>query len=90
MTQYISRRRRCWKLLKELDPVIELGEGHRADMLLDLAGLDKQERIMVQSSVNNARAFDQIAEALTVQRPRIHLRERSRKKPGPSKGTGKK
>ena len=35
MTQYISRRTRCWKLLQELDPEIELSEGHRADMLLD-------------------------------------------------------
>ena len=35
MHQYISRRRRCWKLLKELDPEIVLSEGHRADMLLD-------------------------------------------------------
>ena len=33
MQQYISRRRRCWKLLKELDPEIEFSEGHRADML---------------------------------------------------------
>ena len=41
MTQYVSRRKRCWKLLKELDPEIELSEGHRADMLLDLSGLDR-------------------------------------------------
>ena len=41
MTQYISRRNRCWKLLKELDPEIELSEGQRADLLLDLTGLDK-------------------------------------------------
>ena len=40
MAQYISRRKRCWKLLKELDPEIELSEGHRADMLLDLSGID--------------------------------------------------
>ena len=41
MHQYISRRKRCWKLLKDLDPEIVLSEGHRADMLLDLAGLVK-------------------------------------------------
>ncbi len=41
MTPFISGRKRCWKLLKELDPEIELSEGHRADMLLDLAGLEK-------------------------------------------------
>ena len=46
MQQYVGRRTRCWNLLKELDPEISLSEGHRADMLLDLAGLDKQERII--------------------------------------------
>ena len=31
MYQYVSRRRRCWQLLKELDKEIELSEGHRAE-----------------------------------------------------------
>ena len=48
MQQYISRRRRCWILLTELDPEIALSEGHRADMLLDLAGLDRNERKRLQ------------------------------------------
>ena len=47
MMQYISRRKRCWNLLTELDKEIVLSEGHRADMLLDLAGLDKHEKIMI-------------------------------------------
>ena len=75
MQQYTSRRRRCWKLFKELDPDIELSEGHRADMLLDLAGLGQNERIMIQASIGNQRDFDKIADALVVQRPRIHVRE---------------
>ena len=29
MTQYVSRRKRCWKLLTELDAGLELSEGHR-------------------------------------------------------------
>ena len=41
MHSYVARRRRCWKLLTELDPVLALSEGHRADLLLDLSGLDK-------------------------------------------------
>ena len=73
MHAYIARRRRCWKLLKELDPVLELSEGHRADLLLDLAGLDKSERTMIQASVSNDRDFDKIADALVLQHPRIHL-----------------
>ena len=35
MNQYVSRRRRCWTLLVQMDPVTHLGEGHRSDMLLD-------------------------------------------------------
>ena len=92
MTQYVSRRQRCWKLLKELDPEMELSEGHRADMLLDLAGLDRHEKIMVQASVNNARAFERIADALVLQHPRIHLKESRRTSAGKgtsSKGKGK-
>ena len=73
MNGYCSRRRRCWKLLTELDKEIVLSEGHRADLLLDLAGLDKNERTMVQASIGNSREFDKIAEALVVQHPRIHL-----------------
>ena len=86
MTQYISRRKRCWKILKELDKELELSEGHRADMPLDLAGLDKNERIMIQASIGNARDFDKIADALVIQHPRIHIREAQS---GQSKGTGK-
>ena len=55
MQQYTSRRRRCWKLLTELDPEIKLSEDHRANMLLDLAGLDKNERIMIQASMQPTR-----------------------------------
>ena len=75
MQQYVSRRRRCWKLLTELDPQIFLSEGHRADMLLDLAGLDRQQRTMIQASIGNARNFDKISDALIVQQPRIHTNE---------------
>ncbi len=43
--------------MQELDPEIELSEGHRADMHLDLVDLDKNERTMEQASVNNERTF---------------------------------
>ena len=47
MCQYVARRRRCWALLQELDKELVLSEGHRADLLLDLSGLDRNERVMV-------------------------------------------
>ena len=71
--------------LVQMDPVIHLSEGHRSDMLLDLSGLTREERIMVQASVSNARDFDRVAEALIIQHPRIHLRENQRR----TKGKGK-
>ena len=85
MQQYTSRRRRCWSLLKELDKEIVLSEGHKADLLLDLSGLDRHERTMIMASIGNARNFDRIAEALAIQHPRIHLRE-SKRPMGAGKG----
>ena len=55
-------------------------------MLLDLAGLDKHERIMIQASIGNSRDFDKIAEALAIQHPRIHLNEIKRNPTGKGKG----
>ena len=85
MKQYVSRRRRCWTLLTQMDPVMHLSEGRRSDMLLDLSGLTREERVMGQSSINNERDFDKVADALIIQHPRIHLQE-SRKR---AKGKGK-
>ena len=80
MKQYVSRGRGCWTLLVQMDPVIHLSEGHRSDMLLDLSGLTREERIVVQASTNKERYFDRVAAALTIQHPRIHLRERQKRR----------
>jgi len=79
-------------LLQELDPEMSLSEGHRADMLLDLAGLDKGERCMIQASIGNVRDFNKIADALIIQHPRIHIRNdptRQKWREGDSRGKGK-
>ena len=89
MKQYVSRRTRCWKLLQELDPEIQLSEGHRADLLLDLSGLDKNERTMVQASIRNLRIYEKVAQALIVQRPRIHVNEKRREPSRKGKGKGR-
>ena len=85
MKQSVSRRRRCWTLLTQMDPVKHLSEGHRSGMLLVLSGLTREERVMVQASISNERDLDSVAEALIVQHPRIHLRECQRR----AKGKGK-
>ena len=68
-----------------MDPVNHPIEGHRSDMLLDLSGLTREERVTVQAPISNARVFDTVAEALIIQHPRFHLRENQRR----AKGKGK-
>ena len=73
MKQYVSRRRRCWIPLVQVDPVIHLSEGHRSDMLLDLCGLTHEEHVMVPASIKNACDFDKVADGLIIQHSPIHL-----------------
>ena len=54
-------------------------------MPLDLCGLTREERVMVQASISNERDFDRVADALIIQHPRNHLRESQRR----AKGEGK-
>ena len=68
-----------------MDPGTHLSEGHRSDMLLDLSGLTREERVMVEASISNTRDVGSVAEALIIQHPRIHLRESQRR----AKGKGK-
>ena len=55
-------------------------------MLLDLSGLTREERVMLQASGNNERDFDRVAEALNIQHARFYLRESQRR----TKGDGSK
>ena len=36
-----------------MDPVINLSEGHRSDILLDLRGLTREERVMYGAGLNS-------------------------------------
>ena len=80
MKQCVSRRGRCWTLLTQMDPEVHLSEGYRSDMLLDLSGLTREDRVMVLASISNERDFDRVAEAPIIQHPRIHLRENQRRR----------
>ena len=42
-----------WTLMATMDLVIHPSEGHQSDMLLDLSGLTREERVLVQASINN-------------------------------------
>ena len=84
-----SRRKRSWKLLKELDPKLEISDEQRPDFSFDLSGLAQAERLLIISSIVNARDFDKIAEALAFQHPRQHEIE-VRKSQMTNKGRGSK
>ena len=81
MLAHISRRRRWYKTLKELDPKTEISQNIRADLLLMLSGIDEDKQLMVRTSVGNVSDFDKIADALVRQHPRIHLNERRSQNP---------
>ena len=78
-----------WTLLVQMDPVIHLSVGHRSLTPLDLSGLTREKRVMVQASINNERDFDRVAEALIIQLPRTHLRESQRRVKGKGKDWSK-
>ena len=80
MKQYVSRRKRCWNLICELDEEIVMSEDHRADMLLEHSGLSKREKIMIQASIQNGRDFQKVADALMLQHPRVHVNEQHRRR----------
>ena len=60
-------------------------EGHRPETLLDLSGLTREERVMLQASTSNERDVDRVAEAFIIQHPRIHLKESQRRVKGKGK-----
>ena len=45
MTRYISRRRRWWTLVREMDNTLELGDTVQGSMMLEQAGLSRLEQL---------------------------------------------
>ena len=90
ITSYISRRRRWWRTLQELDPSISLSESMRVELMLELSGLSRQECLVIKACTVDPSQFEQIAATLIQHYGSIHLRENSRtwndKTSGDSKG----
>ena len=78
MSAYIARRRRWWNKLNALDPDTMVSENILADMLLQGARLDRTERLMIMTTVNNEKNFEKIANALREQHSKLHLEETGR------------
>ena len=76
MTSYISRRRRWWTLVHEMDHTLELGDTVQGSMMLEQAGLSRFEQNMVLTYTKGQRTMTAIAEALLEQHYDVHHRGR--------------
>ena len=86
MTSYLSRRNRWWRKLKQLDDKVQISEGILTDLLLDNAGINRQERLMVLTALGGSTKTEDAEKALIKVHSRIHLLEK--KNAQPSKGKG--
>ena len=76
MTSYISRRRRWWTHVHEMDNTLELGDTVQGSMMLEQAGLSRFEQNMVLTYTKGQRTMTAIAEALLEQHYDVHHRGR--------------
>ena len=67
---YISRRKRWWNILSTLDGETCISMPIRADMLLEMANLSEDKKLLIKTTVNNRRDFDEIAEQLSKMKAR--------------------
>ena len=75
MLSYIARRKRWWSTLCELDPDIRLSEAMRANLLVELSGLSRQEQLMVKTAARS-QTTDEYARVLVQHHSVVHMKER--------------
>ena len=63
MMSYISRRRRWYRMMLELDPTLTLTQDILGDQLLENSGLSKTEKLMILTSTWNSTDFEKVATA---------------------------
>ena len=64
IVSYIGRRRRWWNLMQQLDPRIQLSDSLRAELLLELSGLTKDQPLMIKACAGKANGFEDFAKVL--------------------------
>ena len=89
MTSYISRRRRWWKKLQSLNESISVSETIRADLPLEGANLDRKEKLMILTAVNDKLTIENVESTLVRQHNKIHVYDKTTKKENGFKQTGK-
>jgi len=76
--------------LKTLDPNTQVSDNILADMLLNGARLDRTEKLMIMTTVNNKKSFELIATALMEQHSKVHIEEASKRTDdAPPRGRGR-
>ena len=74
MLSYVSRRKRWWVTLQELDGEIKLCEAMRANLLVELSGLQRSEQLMVKTAAKKE-TVDEHARVLIQHRAQVCMRE---------------
>ena len=74
MLSYIARRKRWWATLCELDPHIRLSEAMRANLLVELSGLSRQEQLMIKTAARS-QTTDVYARVLVQHHSVVHMKE---------------
>ena len=75
MLSYIARRKRWWSTLCELDPDMRLSEAMRANLLVELSGLGRQEQSMGKTAARS-QTTDEYARVLVQHHSVVHMKER--------------
>ena len=74
VTSYISRRRRWWRQVQELDNSMVISDAMRAELLIEAAGLSKHEQLMIRTAAKTP-TFDAYATVLLEHHGKIHLKD---------------
>ena len=74
MLSRANRRKRWWSVLQELDSTMMLSDSLRAELLLELSGLSRQE-ILVTKACANPKNFEGYCKVLVDHYSGVHLRE---------------
>ena len=75
MLSYIARRKRLWSTFRELDPDIRLSEPMRANLLVELSGLSRQEQLMMKTAAR-AHTVEEYARVLVQHHSVVHMKDR--------------
>ena len=73
-TSFISRRRRWWRQVKELDSNMLISDRMCAKLLIESAGLTKKEQLMIRTA-SKSHTFDDYAAILLEHHGRSHLKD---------------